>query len=108
MSDIANLQNRALEVQARYSKFNAGKGHGSWGAKEYAMGLVGDIGDLLKLVMAKENLRSGEDVDIRLCHELSDCLWSIFIIASKYDINLEKSFLATMDELDQRLDGVQK
>lgn len=104
MSDIKDLQKRALEIQQKYAKFNKHKSQADWGAKEYAMGLVGDMGDLMKLVMAKENLRSIDDVDNKLAHELADCFWSILILADKYGIDIEKSFLKTMNELDARLD----
>lgn len=105
MSNIKDLQKRALEVQQRYAKLNSKNGHNNWGRKEYAMGLVGDMGDLMKLVMAKENLRSIDGADKKLAHELADCFWSLLVLADKYGIDIEQAFLKTMDELDVRLDG---
>lgn len=67
-------------------------------------GFVGDVGDLSKIIMAKHGLRKMDDVDQKLAHELSDCLWSILVLASKYDINLTAEFQKTMDELDLRID----
>jgi NTP pyrophosphatase (non-canonical NTP hydrolase) len=67
------------------------------------MGFAGDVGDLLKIVMAKENLRRMENVDAKLAHELSDCLWSVLVLASHYGIDIEKEFLQTMDSLEQRI-----
>ncbi len=67
-------------------------------------GFVVDVGDLMKLVMIKEGYREGENVDERLRHELSDCLWSILVLAKKYDVNLEKEFVKTMRELEKRID----
>ena len=66
-------------------------------------GFVGDVGDLVKLVMAKEGIREVENVDDKLKHELADCLWSILVIASNYGIDIEKSFMETMDELEKRI-----
>jgi len=66
-------------------------------------GFVGDIGDLMKIVMAKEGIRSMEDVDQKLAHELSDCLWCILVLAARYGIDLEGEFAKTMDDLDSRL-----
>jgi NTP pyrophosphatase (non-canonical NTP hydrolase) len=103
MSDIAELRKRALEVRRRYNELNAKDGHGEWGGKEYAMGFVGDVGELMEFVMAKENLRRGEDVDKKLAHELSDCLWSVLTIADYYNVDLEREFLQTMDALEQRI-----
>jgi NTP pyrophosphatase (non-canonical NTP hydrolase) len=62
-----------------------------------------DIGDLAKLVQAKEGVRDVEDVDAKLAHELSDCLWSIIVLADYYGVDLEAGFMRTMDELRERL-----
>ena len=49
-------------------------------------------------------LRAMEDVDEKLAHELSDCLWSVLVLARKYNIDLSKEFMKTMDDLDKRID----
>jgi NTP pyrophosphatase (non-canonical NTP hydrolase) len=65
--------------------------------------LAGDVGDLMKLAMAKQGLRSIENVDARLAHELADCLWSVLVLADAYGIDLATAFTHTTDELEQRL-----
>jgi len=47
-------------------------------------------------------------MDEKFEHELSDCLWSIMILADKYGVDLEYSFLRTMDELEKRIDSQNK
>ncbi len=103
MSDLASLQQRALEIRQRYNELNKKDGHGAWGPKDYAMGFAGDFGDLMKLVMAKENMRHIDDVDTKLKHELADCLWSVLVLAEHYKIDLDSEFLNTMNELDTRI-----
>lgn len=103
MSDLSDLQQRALEIRDKYAARNMQDGHDRWKGKEFMLGFVGDVGDLAKLVMAKENLRNIDDVDAKLAHELSNCLWCIFVLAKQYDIDIKEVFLKTMDELDQRL-----
>ena len=68
-------------------------------------GFVGDVGDLSKLIMAKRGLRgpTDDDIDEKIAHELADCLWSVCILADKYNINLEAAFSKTMNELEDRL-----
>jgi NTP pyrophosphatase (non-canonical NTP hydrolase) len=105
MSDLQDLMKRAEEIRARYEESNAKNGHDAWRIRDYAMGFGGDFGDLMKLVMAKENLRKIDGVDDKLGHELADCLWSILVIANYYNIDLEKEFLATMDTITKRIDG---
>jgi len=64
---------------------------------------VGDVGDLQKIAMAKAGLREMENVDEKLKHELADCLWSVLVLAEKHNINIEESFLKTMDDLERRI-----
>jgi len=66
-------------------------------------GFLVDVGDLTKLLMAKEGLRREDDIDNKLAYEFSDCLWSIIILSEKYSIDLEKAFLKTMKELEIKL-----
>lgn len=67
------------------------------------MGFMGDIGDLMKLIQAKNGVRAIPDVDDKLAHELADCLWSICVLADLYKIDLEQAFVKTMDEIEQHL-----
>ncbi len=103
MSNIKDLQRKAIVIRNRYSALNARDGQKEWDGLDYMAGFVGDIGDLMKLVMAKEGKRRGEDIDDRMRHELGDCLWSLLIIAEHYNIDLEDAFQMTMAELEKRL-----
>jgi NTP pyrophosphatase (non-canonical NTP hydrolase) len=108
MSEYSDLQSAAMKIREAYNRLNEKQGRKAWSGPAYAMGLVGDVGDLMKLVMAKDNLRSvkdGGDVDKKLRHELGDCLWSLFVLAEHYNINLEEAFLDTMSELEERIAG---
>ncbi len=99
---IEELQRRAVEIARRYDAQNERHQHNSWGPKDRMMGFVTDVGELNELVMAKEGMRHVDDVDAKLAHELSDCLWSMLVLADGYGIDLEAAFLKTMDELEQR------
>jgi NTP pyrophosphatase (non-canonical NTP hydrolase) len=57
----------------------------------------------MKLIQAKEGIRVAGNIDEALAHELSDCLWSVIVLADKYGVDLESSFNRTMNELDERL-----
>jgi len=53
--------------------------------------------------MAKHGLRGMDNVDQKLAHELSDCLWSVLVLANKYKIDIDKEFNQTMDEIDSKI-----
>ncbi|HEY2793185.1 MAG TPA: MazG nucleotide pyrophosphohydrolase domain-containing protein [Micromonosporaceae bacterium] len=108
MGEFGALAAEAEQVRVRYRALNAAKGERAWEIRDYAMGFVGDVGDLQKLIMAKENLRSVDDVDEKLAHELADCLWSVLVIAGNYGIDVEKAFDATMRSLTERIAAEQE
>lgn len=100
-----DLNQKALKVRDHYAMLNKANGHKIWDAKDRTAGFVGDVGDLSKLVMAKFNLRTVDgDVDEKLAHELSDCLWSVMVIADELGIDLEKAFEKTMNQLHERIE----
>ncbi len=101
--DIKQLTQKALEIRTKYSEHEKRKTGKEWSNLNLMEGLVGDIGDLMKLVMAKEGLREVKNIDEKLAHELADCLWSILVLSEKYEIDIEQNFLKTMDELEKRL-----
>jgi len=97
------ISQRAVTVRARYDELNAKRGV-TWNEQNLMSGFVGDVGDLSKIIMAKHGLRGMDDVDAKLAHELSDCLWSVLVLADKYKIDLATEFSKTMDSLDQRIE----
>lgn len=98
-----DLVKRAVEIRAKYDQLNATRGV-TWNEQNLMSGFVGDVGDLSKIIMAKHGLRNMDDIDAKLAHELSDCLWSVLVLADKYNIDLASEFQKTMDELDRRID----
>lgn len=100
--NFKTLMQRAVAVRAKYDELNAKRGV-SWNEQNLMSGFVGDVGDLSKIIMAKHGLRAMDNVDAKLAHELSDCLWSVLVLADKYKIDLAAAFNKTMDELEQRI-----
>ena len=95
----------AKDVRASYHIFETKFAGKPWSREQIAQGFVGDVGDLMKLIMAKEGIRAIDDVDAKLAHELSDCLWSILVLADKYGIDLESEFTKNMQELKAHIDA---
>ncbi|HSX02611.1 MAG TPA: nucleotide pyrophosphohydrolase [Candidatus Saccharimonadia bacterium] len=101
--NLEQLIKRAVDIRAKYDQLNQAQRGITWNEQQFMAGFVGDVGDLSKIIMAKHGLRAMDDVDAKLAHELADCLWSVLVLADKYEINLEAEFGRTMDELDRRL-----
>lgn len=103
--DFDQLQKRAIEIRKKYDALNTKERGVAWNEQQLMAGFVGDVGDLSKIIMAKHGLRAMDDIDEKLAHELSDCLWSILVLAHKYDIDLAHEFLRTMDQLETRINS---
>ena len=100
MSGFKDLSERAWRVRQLYAQLETLRHGRAWSAEEVALGFVGDVGDLAKLVQAKEGVRDIPDAQNKLAHELADCLWSVMTLARMYEVDLEAAFSATMDELE--------
>lgn len=103
--ELDTLVQRAWEVRQKYAAFEQARFGKSWSREEIALGFVGDVGDLMKLVMAKEGAREFTDTDARLAHELADCLWAILVLSQAYGVDLQAAFLETMDGIEQHLNN---
>jgi NTP pyrophosphatase (non-canonical NTP hydrolase) len=101
--EFSELIKRAAHIRQGYAEFEQKRYGRSWTDEELALGFVGDVGDLVKLVQTKNGIRAVPDVDQKLEHELADCMWSVIVLAQHYGIDLEAAFLKTMDELEQYL-----
>lgn len=97
----------ANQIKLIYDKLNIQNGNKPWIYSEFNQGMVGDVGDLTKLLMAKNKLRNfdGEDLDSKIEHELCDILWSVLIISKDLNINLSESFPKFANELKTKLNN---
>lgn len=101
--DLQQLQQRAREIRGRYAQVETAKYGREWTTSELALGFVGDVGDLAKLIQAIEGMRDIPDARNKVAHELADCLWSVLVLADRLGVDLGATFLETMDEVERRL-----
>jgi NTP pyrophosphatase (non-canonical NTP hydrolase) len=96
---FSDLEKSALQLNELYERLEI-KRHGRvWSTGELALGFVGDVGDLAKLIQANAGIRTIDDCKAKLGHELSDCLWSIIVLANKCGIDLQAEFVRNTREL---------
>ncbi|MFI9332118.1 nucleotide pyrophosphohydrolase [Kitasatospora sp. NPDC052868] len=104
MSDQKRLHDAVHAVRDAYDQLNDQRIGRRWDLTDYALGFAGDVGDLAKLVMAHEGHRIDVTADrARVAHELSDCLFSLLVIAEETGIDLEARFPADMAALAARI-----
>ncbi|MBI4674446.1 MAG: nucleotide pyrophosphohydrolase [Chloroflexi bacterium] len=101
--EFRELEKRAMTIRVRYAEFEKAKSGAAWTNEELALGFVGDVGDVAKLVMAVNGRREIANAREKLEHELADCLWSVMVLAHAHEVDLERAFARAMDELEERL-----
>lgn len=101
--DLAALQERAVAINELYDRHNVTAGRTAWTSGDLALGFVGDVGDLAKLVMAVDGRREIDDARTRLGHELADCLWSVLVLADRYGVDLAAEFTKMTGDLEAML-----
>lgn len=100
-----DLEKSALQLNDLYEQLEIKKYGRIWTTEELALGFVGDVGDLAKLIQANAGIRNIDDCQAKLGHELSDCLWSIMVLANKCGIDLEAEFVRNTKALAEHIAG---
>ena len=101
--EYQDLYQRAVTIRQQYAELEQKRYGRSWTVEEIALGFVGDVGDLMKLVLAANGVRDIPDARLKLEHELVDCLWSVLVLADAHGVDLERAFLRTMDEIEEQI-----
>lgn len=101
--EFQTLIERALEIRKQYESREKQLYGSAWTSEEIALGFVGDVGDLAKLIVAENGKRNIPDSKAKLEHELADCLWSVIVLAHQHEVDLETAFTNTMNELETHL-----
>lgn len=100
-----DLEGLALRLNELYERLEVKRFGRVWTTEELMLGFVGDVGDLAKLIQANAGVRNIDDSAAKLAHELSDCLWSILVLANKCGIDLEAEFVKNMQGLSEHVSG---
>ena len=101
--EFRQLIDLAMRIRKQYEAKEKDLYGSTWTREEIALGFVGDVGDLAKLIMAENGKRNIANSREKLQHELADCLWSVIVLAHQHEIDLETSFMNTMSELEKHL-----
>ena len=97
MSEAIAAANRVRAAFAIYERRAYGR---EWTLTDLVAGLATDVGDLARLVAAKQGLRPApDDLDAALAHEVADVLWATFVIASQVGVDVPEAFDKGMAEL---------
>jgi NTP pyrophosphatase (non-canonical NTP hydrolase) len=101
--DFQKLVNRAIDLRTQYEKKEK-QLYGSPSTEEdIVQGFIGDANNLSKLILAHQGKREIAYSAEKLGSQLSHCLWSLIVLARMHNVDLEQSFMETMDKLETHL-----
>lgn len=103
--NFTDLEKSALRLNELYEQLEMRMYGRVWTTEELALGFMGDVGDLAKLIQANAGVREIDDCKAKLGHELADCLWSILVLANKCGIDLEAEYSRNTGELMEYVSG---
>ncbi|MEU6032025.1 hypothetical protein ABZ825_34330 [Streptomyces tauricus] len=103
---LAQADERALKVRAQYEQIEQRVLGRTWTLPELALGFTNDAAYVGRLVLAAERTWDIDgDVDAELRHRLAECLWWVFVLADRLDVDMPEAYEATMDRIG---DGLQR
>ena len=101
--ELQKLINRAMDLRGQYEKKEI-ELYGSPSTDEdIAQGLLGDVNNLIKFISAEHGKRTILNSKEKLEAQLAHCLWSVIVLAKMHNLDLEGSFMETMDRLENHL-----
>ena len=101
--ELQKLINRAMDLRGQYEKKETELYGGPATDEDIAQGFLGDVNNLIKLIMAERGKRTIANIKEKLESQLAHCLWSVVVLAKMHNIDLEQSFMETMDRLENHL-----
>ncbi|MFE9006723.1 hypothetical protein ACFYOY_32065 [Streptomyces sp. NPDC007875] len=103
---LIEVEDRALQVRAQYEQIEQRVLGRTWTLPELALGFTNDAAYVGRLVLAAERTWGIDgDVDAELRHKLAECLWWVFVLADRLDVDMPEAYEATMDRIG---DGLQR
>ena len=73
-----------------------------WGIYQRFNDLVEETGELANAIQVKEGWKTKNRAKADLVDSVCDVLYSIFLVAEHYDIDLEKEYSKVLKEIDAR------
>jgi hypothetical protein len=103
MTDDTSLtaaRTRAREVRGLYETLEQRLLGRTWTLPELAVGFTHDAAYVGRLALAAERTWDIDgDTDAELRHKLAECLWWLFVLADRLDVDLPEAYDATMDRI---------
>jgi NTP pyrophosphatase (non-canonical NTP hydrolase) len=103
-SDMSTARTRAREVRELYEALEHRLLGRTWTTPELALGFTHDAAYVGRLVLAAERTWDiAGDTEAEIRHKLAECLWWVFVLADRLDVDLPQAYEATMGHIRTNL-----
>ena len=101
--EFQKMTYRAMDLRTQYDKKERQLYGEPSSDEEIAQGFLGDVNNLVKLVMARHGKIEIANSEEKLGSQLAHCLWSVIVLSKMHNVDLEQSFMEAMDRLENHL-----
>ena len=99
-------RDEALDVRRLYEILEQRFNGRTWALHELMIGFSNDVGYIGRLLLAQDGTWGIDgDPDTELKHKLAECLWWLFVLADKLDVDLPAAYAETMQKIGGGLRG---
>jgi NTP pyrophosphatase (non-canonical NTP hydrolase) len=101
--ELQKLVHRAMDLRGQYEKKETELYGSPSTDEELAQGFAGDVNQLIKFIAAEHGKRTIANSKEKLESQLAHCLWSVLVLATMHEVDIEKAFMEAMDRLENHL-----
>lgn len=100
---MKELQKRTDSLNKKFEKTLPGP-IGKWDARTYLIDLMEEVGELSNAILVKDGNKSSKRKKSEIDNSLADIQFALFMLANRYEIDLENEYEKVLDELEERLE----
>src|SRR5690606_33626925 len=100
-----DLEQAARQLDELYEQREVKRWGRVWSTQEIALGFMGDVGDLARLIQAHAGVATIDYRGAKLGHARSGCPWCNLVLANKCGVDLEAEFVRNTREISEYVSG---
>jgi len=98
--DLSTASSRAIQIRKLYHQLEIQHHGTTWSKQEDMIGLMSDIGELGRLLMASDDRWAYKgDVPKDIADKISECMWWLFVLSDRLEVDISSAFSSKMNEL---------
>jgi len=104
--NISSAVARSRKIRKLYHQLELSHHGSEWTIEEDALAFLTDAGLVGRLTMAQQGRWPKEEVTAReLEHKLAECIWWLFVLAGRMNIDVERELEAFLKKTEANLKG---